>query len=126
MIIHAPLRVQQTKKKMFTLNLNVYRNTHFQVLNKAKITYKEILREQIEKLPKMDRACIVYTLFPKTKRLCDISNILSIHDKFFCDSLVELGKLPDDNYHHLKKVIYLFGEIDKENPRVEILIEEEL
>lgn len=124
MVIIAPLRVIQSKKKMFTLNMNVYRNAHFHVLNKAKVEYKKAIQEQVNKLPVMTGMQLSLTLYPKTKRLCDISNILTIHDKFFCDAVVESGKLPDDNYHYLKEIVYRMGEIDKENPRVEILIKE--
>lgn len=67
---------------------------------------------------------IEYTLYPKTKRLCDVSNILSIVDKFFCDTLVKEGKLEDDNYTYIPKVSYQIGEVDKLNPRAEILIKE--
>lgn len=84
--------------------------------------YKEAVREQIELLPEMAGVSLIYTLYPKTKRLCDISNVLSIHDKFFCDALVELGKLPDDDYRYLANISYQFGEIDGINPRVEILV----
>lgn len=122
MIITAPLSVPQNKSKNFCLNLNVYRNAHYHTLNTVKKRYKEALREQINKLPVMTKVSLVYTLFPKTKRLCDISNVLSIHDKFFCDALVELGKLPDDNYLYLAQVSYLFGKIDRLNSRVEIQI----
>lgn len=126
MKIVAPLSVQQSKKKRFHLNLNLYRNAHFFTLNKAKKDYKAELQSQLDDVPIMQRIELTFTLYPKTKRLCDISNVLSIHDKFFCDALVEAGKIPDDNYLHLKKVTYLFGEIDKDNPRVEIIIEEVL
>ena len=72
----------------------------------------------------MERVEITYTLYPKTKRLCDISNILSIVDKFYCDALVELGRIPDDNYEHVVRVIYEFGEVDTTNPRAKITIKE--
>jgi Holliday junction resolvase RusA-like endonuclease len=122
--IVAPLSVQQSKKKRFSLNLNVYRNSHFFTLNKAKKDYKAEIQSQFAGIPVMQRVELTFTLYPKTKRLCDISNVLSIHDKFFCDALVEAGKIPDDNYLHLKKVTYMMGEVDKDNPRVEIFIEE--
>jgi len=87
-----------------------------------KILYKSLMEPQIEKLPVFDRIHITYTVYPKTRRLCDVSNVCSIHDKFFCDALVELGKLSDDNYKYLPEVVYRFGSVDKDNPRVDILI----
>lgn len=121
-IIVAPLRVSQSKKKDFILNLNVYRNAHYLTLNKVKARYKEAISDQIKSLPVFDKVRLVYTVYPATRRLCDISNVLCIHDKFFCDALVEFDKLPDDNYNYLANVQYRMGEVDKENPRVEIEI----
>ncbi|MGL5580959.1 MAG: hypothetical protein ACRDCE_08365 [Cetobacterium sp.] len=123
-LIIAPTRVLKSAKQFFVLNLNQYRNTHYQSLNKAKVNFKELMKEQISTLPTFNRIRITYTIYPESKRLCDVSNISSIVDKFFSDALVELGKLPDDNYLYLPEVNYRFGAIDKTNPRVEILIEE--
>jgi len=122
--VSSPLRVAQNKKKDFILNLNNYRNTHFRVLNNMKIKYKDVMRPIIVNLPTFSKVQLTYTLYPKTRRLCDVANVCSVHDKFFSDALVELGKLPDDDYRYVPKVIYEFGEIDKLNPRVEITIQE--
>ena len=124
MLIISPLRVWISKRKQWTLNLNTYRNSFHMVLNKSKQAYKSEIREQIENLGCYDKIEIHYTLYPKTKRLTDISNVLSIHDKYFCDSLVSFGKLPDDNYNYISKVTYEMGEVDKLNCRVEIEITE--
>ena len=37
--------------------------------------------------------------------------------------MTELGKWEDDNYTVIKEVTYKFGSIDKDNPRVEVIIE---
>lgn len=123
-VINLPLKVQITKKKIryFRINLNEYRNTHFQSLNKAKEVFLEVVRPQVEKLPLLGKIAITFTLFPGSKIECDTSNICSIADKFFCDALVECGKIEDDNYKFILGVQYLFGEIDKANPRVEARI----
>lgn len=122
--IIAPLRVRRSKKKWFVLNLNQYRNTHFQVLNKAKREYKAILTDQIKKLPIFKKIKLTYTLFPKTRRKTDIGNVLSIHQKFAEDSFVENGRIEDDDYLHIPMTIFEIGEVDPINPRVEITIEE--
>ena len=56
------------------------------------------------------------------KRKFDISNVVSIHQKFFEDALVELGKLIDDSFTFISESSQSFGEISKDNPRVEITI----
>lgn len=123
-VLDSPLTVPQSKKKNFTLGLNQYRNSHFLVLNKVKIVYKELMKQQIEKLPKFTKVKITYTLFPKTKRLTDLDNICSIHSKFFMDALTELDRIQDDNYLYVPEISFNFGKVDKDNPRVEIVITE--
>lgn len=113
----SPLRTKE-----MVLNLNQYRNAHYFKLNNSKTSYKAIMKTQIEQLPVFNKVSITYTVFFGSKRKTDISNVCSIVDKYFCDALVELGKLPDDNYDYIKEVIYKFGGIDKNNPRVEITL----
>lgn len=123
----SPLEVIYGAKKdgteqKFRLNLNQYRNTHYIILNKAKIAYKELMKEQINRLPELSNINLHYTVYTKTKREFDLSNVCSVVDKFFCDALVELGKLPDDNIKYLSQISFSFGGIDKDNPRIEVTI----
>lgn len=113
----SPLRTKE-----MILNLNQYRNAHFFKLNNSKTSYKAIMKEQIEQLPKFETVKITYTVFFGSLRKTDISNVCCVIDKYFCDALVELGKLPDDNYIYIKEVIYRYGGVDKDNPRVEITL----
>lgn len=82
------------------------------------------MSEQINLLPQLNKIQIRFTIYPKTRRKFDVGNIGSVTEKFFADALVELGKLPDDNYEYLSGVLYQFGEVDKNNPRIEIEIYE--
>lgn len=120
----SPLYVERNKKgdKEY-LNLNKYRNWHYQTSNNLKKKYKEVMSKQIACLDYFSEPIeITYTLYPKTKRLCDVANVCCCIDKFFCDALSEMGKVEDDNYLHIPKVHYEFGSVDKDNPRCEILI----
>lgn len=82
-----------------------------------------MIKKVVEKLPSYDPPIeITYYLYLGSKRMTDISNVCSIVDKYFCDVLVQEGKIPDDNYNHLVKVSYIFAGIDTKNPRVEVQI----
>ena len=116
----SPLKILKSKVRQFVLNLNQYRNTHYRVLNTCKINYKLHMKEQIKKAKRYDKAIFVYKVFEGSKRRYDLGNVCSVHQKFFEDALVEYGKLPDDNYKYLPLVIYNKGNLDRENPRVEI------
>jgi len=120
--VTSPLSVPVSKKKKFILNLNVYRNTNRFALGNAKIKYTEVMKDQISTLPILERLELVYVLFPKTRRLTDISNVTCIHDKFFCDALIKYGRLPDDDYRYIKDVHYRMGKVDPNNPRVDVYL----
>lgn len=122
--VPSHLVLGKKKKKLFSLNLNVYRNSHFHVLNQAKVLFKEIIRPTIETIPQLNRCVIVYEVYPKTKRKFDVANICSVVDKFLCDALTEFNILPEDNYEHVPTVIYSYGSVDKDNPRVDVTIYE--
>lgn len=122
--VKSPLQIFVGRKK-FILNLNQYRNTHYRILNNAKITYKLFMKKQIEQIPKLQPPLrLTYTVWKGDKRNCDIGNICSVHEKFFEDALVEFNKLPDDNHNVIQEVNFRWGGIDKLHPGVDILIEE--
>lgn len=120
--VSLPLRIPVSKKKVFLLNLNAYRNANFFTLNKAKVNFEGVVRPLLKELPFLEECTLEYTLYPGSLHLIDVSNICSIVDKFFCDTLVSAGKLADDNYTVVKSVKYLIGSIDRVNPRVDVVI----
>lgn len=119
---------KQNKPIKFILNLNNYRNAFFRILNTAKQNYKLVMDEQFSKHDKKKmnhlfrKIITVYTIYKGDKRRCDIGNIASIHQKFFEDAFVENGCLFDDNYNNIPMCIFLWGGIDKNNPRVEVSV----
>lgn len=123
MIITLPYKIPLGKKQ-FYINLNHYRNAHFYQLNSAKIKFKELIYDQLVKLPDLNVIELCYTVFIPQNREVDTNNIASIADKFFCDALVESGKLTDDNYKYLTHTSFRFGGVDKVNPRIEVEIKE--
>lgn len=126
--IISPLKITLSHKKdgsigkEFILNLNNYRNAYFRTLNQSKIMYKKAIVEQLQDKPRYNRVAIIYQVFKGDNRRYDIGNVLSIHQKYFEDALVETGKLPDDKAELLPMVVYLRGDVDKDNPRVEITV----
>ena len=118
-----PLRVQTSKKKSFILNMNVMRTAYFRTLSTAKKRYSEIVIKQAPDIKyKIERCDIKIKLFPKTRRRADLSNACSVCDKFMCDALTDKGYWDDDTYLVIPKVMYEFGEVDKDNPRFDIEI----
>lgn len=119
-----PLSVQLSPKKKFILNLNHYRNAHFQTLSKAKHVFENVMFAQVDALPLMLKVKLEYIVFAKSARKFDVANVCSVADKFLSDTLVNCGKLPDDDYMHLDEIVYKFGGYSSKNPRIEVHITE--
>ena len=123
-MIISPLRVSVSKKKMFTLNTNNYRNSHHMVLNKSKQEYKREMSSQIAVLGYFKKIHIHYELFTSTHRRCDLDNVISIHKKYFQDALVELKHIADDDITHIVSNSESYGGYKKNAGYVEITITE--
>lgn len=125
--IDVPLYIdipRKTKKaKRYYLNLNCYRNWHHIINNKLKSLYKESLRDILSGVVLETPISITFTLFKSSNRMSDRANVLAVHEKYFCDSLVEFGCIPDDNDDYISFQKYKSGGVCKDNPRVEIEIE---
>ena len=120
--ITLPWKVPLSKNKDFPINLNYYRNACFQELNKAKINFKELVSPLLGSVLCMESCSLHYVIFPPSKRECDISNVCSIADKFFSDTLVSSGKITDDNFKVIPNISFSYGHVDPLKPRIEVTI----
>lgn len=122
-VVWMPLYIEIGKKKKH-INLNNYRNWHYQINNKIKKEYKSIVNRKLQNYinKKYQKIELEFIMIRGDRRKVDRSNVLSIHEKFFCDAIVELGIIPDDNDKHIEKTIYMTGEVCKIKPRIEIVI----
>lgn len=92
-------------------------SNEYQIWEKSTI-FEMRARKLIPSQPYEKVAKIVYRFFPENKRRFDHTNkIESINDM-----LVKAGVLEDDEWKVIRKFTSETIEIDKENPRVEVLI----
>ena len=122
--IYVPLPRKKIKDKKIALNLNVYRNLHFQVNNQAKVQYLYHMTSYLHDLKFPNPIHLEFVLYKPSKRKIDRANILCIVEKFFCDALTEFKCIPDDNDNHILSTHYTTGGVDSKNPRVEIFIKD--
>lgn len=59
---------------------------------------------------------LTYTFYFPNNRASDIGN----REKVTTDYLVSQQVIPDDDFNHVKRIVLIFGGIDREKPRVEI------
>lgn len=113
-IFRLPMRIQSSKKKKTAINLNIYRNLHFRSLSAQKNNFHKMMESLLRELPTLGRIILHYDICPRTKVRLDVMNVGSIVDKYFSDSLVELGKIEDDNYDFINHVSFGFGGLAEE------------
>jgi len=112
------------KDKRISLNMNTYRNLHHRISNDAKKAYSEALREQLRNLSIQTPVEVTYKVYKGSKRRLDKMNVISVVSKFLLDSITDYGCWEDDNDDYVKTETILPTELDRENPRVEIIIKE--
>ena len=110
-------------KKRFYFSLNNYRNAHYQVLNKAKKNYSEIVHILVLKAGRQefDSVEITFVYHPGTRRKWDLDNIDAVTRKFVIDALVSCGVLKEDDTRYVQKLTALPGE-QWETASVEVII----
>ena len=109
-------------KKKYGINLNYFRNWHYQVSKKIKGKYADHALPQLQGIKFTDKVSITFILWKRDNRRIERANPLSIHEKFFCDAMVKAGCLPDDNDDYIQSSHYYTGGVDKLNPRVDVII----
>lgn len=104
-------------------SMNTYYKTSFQAANNIKQTWKDFIIWYVREIGLdnigINKCQITYTTYFKTNRRHDADNI---SPKFIFDGFVEAGLLIDDDLEHITSLT-INGGIDKENPRMEFLIE---
>ncbi len=113
------------KSKTFIVNQNWYRNTNHFLSNEVKKYYHNLVEEQKEKLPVIDKTFkLIIKIYYKNPS-SDPSNSIAVMEKFVLDGLIEAKIIKEDNVlHHLGTTWEVSGQ-DKNNPRVEIEIIQE-
>lgn len=114
------------KKTKNYINLNAYKGWHFTKANAIKRLYEMQIGKLLATLdlPKFNKIKLSYTVHYPTKRSYDVDNISAVTSKFFQDTLVTHGYLDDDSFSHIPEIHYYYGASDKENPRIDCIIEE--
>ena len=121
--VTLPISILSGKKKIrkYHLNLNQYRNWHFQVSNNIKKQFKQEVKGFLD-FSFYGKIQIEYTYFAPDARVRDLMNYITVVDKFFQDALVEEGCIDSDDTNTVVKIISIYGGVDRSNPRMEARI----
>lgn len=114
LIIELPIRIKKNKNKnnqYHSINLNQYRNWHFQVETNIKKKYKEIIKTKLPEDITFNKVEVEAQLYLKlhnkdgsiSSLRKDKGNVYSVCSKYVFDCLVENNVLTDDNDFIIKK-----------------------
>ena len=124
-IFKAPLWYRLSKSetgKKYHLNLNNYHNWHFSTRNNLKIRYQLDMKEQLQGKCFGSYVDLNMKLIRGDNRRVDRANVLCLHEKFFCDAMVQHGCIVDDSDKYIRSSTYSSGEVNKDDPHVEIRV----
>jgi len=126
--ITLPLFVMLPRKtiadKKWIANLNNYSNIGWVMLGQVKKEYAKLVGKAIFELWHFDKCELEFKYFHGNKRRVDKSNPCCVIEKFACDELTKQGFWDDDDSEHIPVSKYVWGGVDKENPRCELTITE--
>ena len=106
--------------KKGAINVNWYRNAHYQTSNSAKIKFKKMIKAQLDQFDKIETPIkIKYTYYKKANNSPDLDNFVGTVKKFFQDALVESGLIEEDNINFIVESSERYGGLDREKPRVD-------
>lgn len=112
------------KSRRKSLNLNLYRNLHFQELSNQKNHFHDRMVTTLVGIPSLGSVWLHYEIHPNHRGRLDTMNVGSVEDKFFSDSLTELGIIEDDDYTHVVFNSFCFGSVVSGDAFVRVFITE--
>lgn len=119
-----PIYSHTTKNKVQLIGMNWYRNAHFQIECKVKKYYHQLVFSFLKRDDKLKgKIKTHYKLYYKNSQ-SDLMNVVSVIDKYVLDALQEAKVLENDNVLKYRECISEVIGQDKNNPRLEVIIEE--
>jgi Holliday junction resolvase RusA-like endonuclease len=127
--IYTNLVYKGKKPERVSLSMNGVYKRHFRDISRLKRiqatnTYIHLMQSGQMAVRLSKPVKITFQLFKATNHSTDKSNFYAIQAKFAYDALTKLKIWPDDNDDFIKEEVLLPTEMDRENPRVEFVIEE--
>lgn len=121
---HLNPSARSRKGKRTPLNMNWYQTAHSRQTSAAKKRWSQLIGPTLPKVFFEGKIKATYTFYNGDKRLTDVNNWCAVLDKFLMDVLVSNGIILEDDYRYVVDTRFKYGCYDKNNQRVEVVIEE--
>ncbi len=113
-VMNLPLEISKGKKTKYHINMNVFMRSHYTEVARMKQAYQNHVKTLLPKTSHFTGEFKLLFIYYRPNLISrDLSNMVSIVDKFTTDVLTQQGIIPDDNVNHIKSVHYYFGGTNK-------------
>ena len=110
-------------RKKYMIGMNWYGTSHYRARNKVKQEFHKMVDKVVSNKKINSPFKTHYKLYYKNK-ICDACNVIAVIDKFLLDALQESKVIIDDNVQHYIYSSWEVVEQDRNNPRIEVIVEE--
>lgn len=125
-VINLILPIYFGSRKKYMIGMNWYSTSHYRARNNVKQEFHKMVDKILSKGYKLNSPIKAHYKVYYKNILSDAPNVVAVIDKFLMDALQESGVIDNDNVQH-----YIYGswEVagqDKNNPRIEVSIMEDI
>ena len=121
--VYYTQKFKTKKDKTFLVSMNWYRNAHYYIKNEVKIDFEKTITNMFNVFfpdAKISGAYGIKGTYYYKNSGSDLGNVTFILSKFINDALQVQNVVINDNVKYCKEECYKVGELDKENPRLEV------
>ena len=125
-VINLILPIYFGTRKKYMIGMNWYSTSHYRARNNVKQEFHKMVDKILSKGYKLNSPIKTHYKVYYKNILSDAPNVVAVIDKFLMDALQESGVIVNDNVQHY---LYSSWEVvgqDKNNPRIEVAIMEDI
>lgn len=125
-VINLILPIYFGTRKKYMIGMNWYSTSHYRARNNVKQEFHKMVDKILSKGYKLSSPIKTHYKVYYKNILSDAPNVVAVIDKFLMDALQESGVIDNDNVQHY---LYSSWEVvgqDKNNPRIEVAIMEDI
>ena len=125
-VINLTLPIYFGTRKKYMIGMNWYSTSHYRARNNVKQEFHKMVDKILSKGYKLSSPIKTHYKVYYKNVLSDAPNVVAVIDKFLMDALQESGVIVNDNVQHY---LYSSWEVvgqDKNNPRIEVAIMEDI
>lgn len=122
--ISLTLPIYFGSKKKYMIGMNWYGTSHYRARNTVKQEFHKMVDKSLSKDYILNSPLKTHYKVYYKNVLSDAPNIVAVIDKFLLDALQECKVIVNDNVQHYIASSWEVIAQDRDNPRIEVIIEE--